>query len=276
MKVFKINNKIVTRIFFFSFIFCFLLMPYVTQADSSWWPLVQCGGPTQDPCTLCDLLELAQRVLHFATQMAFLIVVVFIVYGGFRWIFSMGKEENIRGGQEVITNAIIGLTIILCAWLIVNTVFWFIVQAGVSGDYYNGTWYNIECEETFNASNPVIPESSSPELIIPSSVSVEEQIKAKKNEIEQKYSDVAEYGQWAEESIYCYDYIDKNCVQSFGTAYCSPGMRIKDGFCFSLVSSTEILQSASITNGWLCTFKDEITKQPKGTAYVYCIPSYIH
>jgi len=145
MKVFKINNKIVTRIFFFSFIFCFLLVPYVTQADSPWWPLVQCGGPTQDPCTLCDLLELAQRVLHFATQMAFLIVVVFIVYGGFRWIFSMGKEENIRGGQEVITNAIIGLTIILCAWLIVNTVFWFIVQAGVSGDYYNGTWYNIEC-----------------------------------------------------------------------------------------------------------------------------------
>ncbi len=163
MNIIKINRKIVTRIFFFSFFFCFLLIPFLAQADSSWWPLVQCGGPTQDPCALCDLLELAQRVLHFAMQMAFLIVVGFIVYGGFRWIFSLGKEENIREGQKVITNAIIGLIIILSAWLIVNTVFWFITQVGVSGDYYTGTWYNIECGEIDSS----VPDSSVPDSSVP-------------------------------------------------------------------------------------------------------------
>jgi hypothetical protein len=79
--------------------------------------------------------------------MAFLIVVVLIVYGGFRWIFSLGKEENIREGQRIITNAIVGLIIVLSAWLIVNTVFWFIAQVGFSSDYYTGTWYNIECSK---------------------------------------------------------------------------------------------------------------------------------
>lgn len=148
MDIIKTNSKTAVGIFLFSFLFCLLLIPFIAQADSSWWPLVQCGGgPPQPDCTLCDLLELAQRVLHFAIQMAFLIIVIFIVYGGFRWIFSVGKEENIREGQRIITNAIVGLIIILCAWLIVNTVFWFIVQVGFSSDYYTGTWYNIECDE---------------------------------------------------------------------------------------------------------------------------------
>lgn len=107
-------------------------------------PLVPCGGPS-DPCTACDLLVLAQNVLQFALKMAFLIVIGFVVYGGFRWIFSMGKEEYIKAGQQIITNAIIGLVIILTAWIIVNTVFWFIAQAG--GWDFTGTWYKIECLE---------------------------------------------------------------------------------------------------------------------------------
>jgi len=146
MKHIKLDNKIIKELIIFSFLFFLLLVPFMAQADSSWWPLVQCGGgPPQPDCTFCDLLELAQRVLHFAMLMAFLVVVVLIVYGGFRWIFSVGKEENIREGQRIITNAIVGLIIILCAWLIVNTAFWFVAQVGVDPEYYTGTWYNIEC-----------------------------------------------------------------------------------------------------------------------------------
>jgi len=105
--------------------------------------LVPCGGPDENPCTACDLLVLAQNVLQFALKMAFLIVIGFIVYGGFRWIFSLGKEENIKAGQQIILNAIIGLIIILTAWIIVNTIFWFIAQAG--GWDFTGTWSHIEC-----------------------------------------------------------------------------------------------------------------------------------
>ena len=131
------NNKKIIKIIGSISIF-FLLSPLITGAAG----LVPCGGPG-DPCTACDLLVLAQNVLEFALKMAFLIIIGFIVYGGFRWIFSLGKEENLKAGQQIITNAIIGLIIILTAWIIVNTVFWFIAQAG--GDDYTGTWYHIEC-----------------------------------------------------------------------------------------------------------------------------------
>jgi len=131
---------------FFLFV---LFLPLISEGAG----LVPCGRSEDDlstpknessPCTACDLLVLLQNVLHFALTMAFLIVVIFAIYGGFRWIFSGGNEANIKAGQQIITNAIIGLVIILCAWLIVNTVFWLVAQTG--GQDYTGTWFQLKCE----------------------------------------------------------------------------------------------------------------------------------
>jgi len=139
MKYKKLNISIIF------FLLILLSTPILTNAanTTSTAGLVPCGGPGEKACTVCDLLVLAQNVLEFALKMAFLIIIGFIVYGGFRWIFSLGKEENLKAGQQIITNAIIGLVIILTAWIIVNTVFWAIKQMG--GDDYTGTWFHIEC-----------------------------------------------------------------------------------------------------------------------------------
>ncbi|HOK34842.1 MAG TPA: pilin [Candidatus Paceibacterota bacterium] len=106
--------------------------------------LVPCGGPNQSDCNVCHLLELIQNII----QLIFMcilpwIVIVMIFYGGFLWLFSGGKEENIRKGQKLIINAIIGFAIAICAYIIVNTLFWIIGQLG--GTEYQGTWSNIEC-----------------------------------------------------------------------------------------------------------------------------------
>jgi len=143
------------KLFIFAILFT-LFIPVITSAAG----LVPCGLSEDDPdtlminettpCTACDLLVLFQNVLKFALEIAFLIVIGFIAYGGFRWIFSGGNETNIKAGQQIMTNAIIGLVIILCAWLIVNTVFWLIKTIG--GTDYTGTWFKIEC--TYPESNP--------------------------------------------------------------------------------------------------------------------------
>ena len=136
MNINKKNTKIISYISIF-----FIILPLTVGAAG----LVPCGGPNEKACEVCDLLVLVQNVLEFALNMAFLIIIGFVVYGGFRWIFSLGKEENLKAGQQIITNAIIGLIIILTAWIIVNTVFWTIKQMG--GDDYTGTWFHIECSE---------------------------------------------------------------------------------------------------------------------------------
>lgn len=136
-----------------------LLLPLITKAAG----LVPCGGEDEDPCTVCDLLILFQNVLKFALVIVFLIVIVFIVYGGFRWIFSGGNEANIKAGMKIITNAIIGLMIVLCAWLIVNTVFWLIGQAG-GKEEYTGSWWHLECPDILE--NGVAPDNQNTETEI--------------------------------------------------------------------------------------------------------------
>jgi len=137
-----------------------LLLPLITKAAG----LVPCGGEDEDPCTFCDLLILFQNVLKFALVIVFLIVIVFIVYGGFRWIFSGGNEANIKAGMKIITNAIIGLMIVLCAWLIVNTVFWLIAQMG-GKEEYTGSWWHLECPDILK--NGVAPAEAPTELLEP-------------------------------------------------------------------------------------------------------------
>ena len=132
------------------FLLLVLFIPAITKAAG----LVPCGGPEPEkPCTACDLLVLLQNVLHFALTIAFLIVVIFAIVGGFRWILSGGNEENIKAGQKTLSSALIGLVIILCAWLIVNTVFWLVKTIG--GEDYTGTgalpWFQLEC--TYPESN---------------------------------------------------------------------------------------------------------------------------
>lgn len=126
-------------ILFFSLFALFL--PIIAKTAG----LVPCGGPNEKPCTACDLLVLADNILHFALTTAFLIVVIFAIVGGFRWILSGGNEENIKAGQQTITSALIGLIIILSAWLIINTIFWLIAVIG--GEDYTGTWWHLECTE---------------------------------------------------------------------------------------------------------------------------------
>jgi len=137
------KHKMIKALTIVSFLIL-LLNPLLTSAAG----LVPCGGTGEDPCTACDLLILFQNVLKFALVIVFLIVIVFIVYGGFRWIFSGGNEANIKAGMKIITNAIIGLMIVLCAWLIVNTVFWLIAQIG-GKEEYTGSWWHLECPDIF-------------------------------------------------------------------------------------------------------------------------------
>lgn len=124
-------------------IFLLFALLFLSPLISSAHGLVPCGGSGEAACTACDLLVLLQNLIHFGIKIAFLLIIVFVVYGGFRWLLSGGNETSIKAGQKVIINSIVGLIIILSSWLIVNTVFWIIAQAG--GKNYIGTWNHIQC-----------------------------------------------------------------------------------------------------------------------------------
>ena len=114
-----------------------------------WQGTGQKGGPTCNEtfgtstpagCSICDgVIVIANIVNNIVVPLGTIAAVVFIVYGALRMVVSFGSESNFGAARKIITSAIIGLAIILCGWLIVNT-FFHILTGNI--DF---PWANIQC-----------------------------------------------------------------------------------------------------------------------------------
>ena len=96
------------------------------QIDS-WWEKAQRGGLSEvgraygestprDPRNI--VVDMIRVVLGFLGVIA----VVLILYAGFKWMTSRGNEETIGDAKKILTAGLIGLIIILSAYIIANFV----------------------------------------------------------------------------------------------------------------------------------------------------------
>jgi len=93
-----------------------------------WGPLVSCTGNyttpgSMTPCTsLCDLIDTFINIVYFGMSIAiFIIAPIMVVVGGIMIMFAGANPGMLESGKKAITAAIVGLIIVLCAYLIVNT-----------------------------------------------------------------------------------------------------------------------------------------------------------
>jgi hypothetical protein len=70
----------------------------------------------------CVLLVI-QQLFHFLMYFGVLAAVAFIAYAGFLLITNPANPGNVTKGRTIMIDAVIGLVIVLAAWLIVNTLF---------------------------------------------------------------------------------------------------------------------------------------------------------
>lgn len=68
------------------------------------------------------LPALVGKIINIFLSILGVLFVVLMVYGGYLWMTSYGKSEKIDKAKELITDAIIGLMIILAAYAIANFV----------------------------------------------------------------------------------------------------------------------------------------------------------
>lgn len=108
-----------------------------------WGPLVACNGDICD--SLCDLLDLGQRLTAFGISLAiFGIAPVMIVYGGIMMMFAGASEERWKSGKKALTAAVVGIALALGAYLILYTFLW---ALGVATDGTDASvpWPAIQC-----------------------------------------------------------------------------------------------------------------------------------
>ncbi|MFH1745103.1 MAG: pilin [bacterium] len=87
------------------------------------------GGGDSDPRVV------AVRILQLILTFLGIIAVVIIMYAGWLWMTSQGDEEKIRKAKQTLINAIIGMIIIMCAFLIVS---WVLNNLGPDGQRQQG------------------------------------------------------------------------------------------------------------------------------------------
>ncbi|MBZ9571731.1 TrbC/VirB2 family protein [Patescibacteria group bacterium] len=121
--------------------------------------LVPCGRYTNDPgtaidesapCTLCHLFVLFKRVVDFVTvNIIFPLAVLMFVIGGAMLLIAGGDPGKIGLGRKILKATVIGLVIILAAWLIVNTIILLLFTDDPLNPYFFfRAWHTIICPVT--------------------------------------------------------------------------------------------------------------------------------
>lgn len=67
-----------------------------------------------------DLMDVIGNVIQWVLGFLGLIATIFIIVGGFQWMTSAGDEEKIAKAKKLMTNGIIGLVIVLLAYILAN------------------------------------------------------------------------------------------------------------------------------------------------------------
>ncbi len=159
-------NKIISFSFFF-FLFV-LFVPFSTGAQTN--PLVPCSG---DDCGTCQIVQLANNVTDIIIVLAVGISVIIFIYAGWLMLSSAGNAAQVKKGKGVMTNVLIGLIIILTAWLVIDVMLKSLlpngeVQFGTNSPMPWNQMNQITCSSQvqLNDGTAVLPGSSEWQMVI--------------------------------------------------------------------------------------------------------------
>ena len=96
-------------------------------------------------CTLCDLIKGFHDIIQYLIKIAIGVALATIAISGGMYAVSVGEPKMIELAKGAMKNALIGLVIILSAWLIINTLLLAIgtrTNLGIGGVT---SWGKFEC-----------------------------------------------------------------------------------------------------------------------------------
>ena len=79
-------------------------------------PICACCGD----CTANDFLGLGLNIANIILKYLGVIALVMFIFGGIMWMTSAGSEEKVKKGKTVIMGAVVGMAIVLSAYVIVQ------------------------------------------------------------------------------------------------------------------------------------------------------------
>lgn len=110
----------------FSLVLLFIVGLPMSSASAAFVP---CGTAASDtPCTLCHIVIMGKGIMDWGMQIMVAIGLVVITAMGIMYIVSAGDEGMIKDAKAGIKTSLIGVGVMLGAWLLVNTTLLLVAQ----------------------------------------------------------------------------------------------------------------------------------------------------
>lgn len=115
MEIFKKNKKILFLLIFLG-IFGITSTGFALELD---WPTSPGGTYLNENSTLPQLIE---YLYEWGITIGGLVTFIALVSAGFQYLTSVGDPSKMKEATSNITSAVLGLTLLLSSWLILNTI----------------------------------------------------------------------------------------------------------------------------------------------------------
>lgn len=142
----KLNILAVSLIFYF--------LPFVTNAG-----FIPCEGTS---CSFCHFLQMGNTIITWLIGMMFVIFAAVVVSAGWGLVTSGGNQAALSEAKEKFTNSIIGLLIVLSAWILVDTIMRGLLSGGQGVITGYGPWSRVEC--SIQSATGIVREGNNPEF----------------------------------------------------------------------------------------------------------------
>lgn len=126
----------------FIFVFILLCSVFLPLEPVSAQGFVPCDGVD---CNACHLVEMGNTILVWLIGVMFVVFAVILAIAGWGLVTSGGNQTALSDAKSKFTNALIGLFIVLSAWLLVDTIMRGLLESGDGTITGYGLWSQVEC-----------------------------------------------------------------------------------------------------------------------------------
>lgn len=124
---------------------CAVVLVSTPDLVSAQGGLVPCNG---EECSACHLVDMANTGIILLFGFVGMIFAVLMTIAGFGLVTSGGSQSALEAAKSKFQNAIIGLIIVMAAWLLVDTLLKSLLQGGDLGTTFTGwgPWSEVQCQ----------------------------------------------------------------------------------------------------------------------------------
>lgn len=140
-------------------VFVLVILPTSVASAVGFGGFVTCDGAT---CNLCNLVQMIDLIIDWLFLVIFLIFAVIMFIAGWGLVTSGGNSSALNDAKTKFQNALIGLLIVMAAWLLIDTIMKGLVGGGSvvdkdgnpvnSGEIAGwGPWSQVQCQTQIEA-----------------------------------------------------------------------------------------------------------------------------